>query len=342
MAGRDASKRLELLREVASRGERMLVLIYRNPDPDAIGSALALRKLLGKTTENCTIACTGEVGRPENAAIIRLLRTPVAPFEKEMLARHDLFAAVDAQPVFFKDHPDLGELHFNIVLDHHKRHKGYSADYVDVRPSYGSTSTIMTEYMRQSKVKMTVPVATALYYGLETDTASLQRVATDADISAFRYLRSRVNMNIIRKVEQSHFQLRDMDYFGMAIIKKHVVGEVIFAHLGMVDVADVCAQVADFFMGIYEIGWAIVSGITDDMLVVVLRSDGYKKNAGKLASAVFGSVGSAGGHRTMARAEIPLSELRGKLPKIADKAIEDYLVGRLKTRLRPLRKLTLH
>ena len=103
--GRDASKRLELLREVAARGERLLVLIYQNPDPDALGSALALRKLLRKTAEDCTIACTGEVGRPENAAIIRMLRIPLAPFEEPLLEKHGVFAVVDGQPQFFKEHP---------------------------------------------------------------------------------------------------------------------------------------------------------------------------------------------------------------------------------------------
>jgi nanoRNase/pAp phosphatase (c-di-AMP/oligoRNAs hydrolase) len=341
MAGRDISKRLELLREVTAKGSRLLVLIYQNPDPDSLGSAVALCRLLRMAVEKCTIAYTGEVGRLENAAIIKILRIPAVPFEKSMLKKHDLFAVVDAQPNFFKDDPNIAGLHFNIVIDHHPRHKGYSADFEDVRPSYGSTCTIMTEYIHQSKAKMTTSIATALYYGLEKDTASLQRVATDADITAFRYLRSRANMNIIRKVEQSHFPLRALGYFGTAIIKKYVVGEVIFSHLGMVEVSDVCVQVADFFMAIYEIGWVIVSGIADETLVVVFRCDGYKKHAGNLATDVFGEVGSAGGHRTMARAEIPLSTLRASLRKVSDEAIEKYLVSMMAKHLKPLRKLKL-
>jgi nanoRNase/pAp phosphatase (c-di-AMP/oligoRNAs hydrolase) len=330
---------LELLREVAAKGERLLILLYQNPDPDALGSALVLRRLICGRSKNCTIAYTGEIGRPENAAMIRLLRIPVVPFEKKMLNSQDLYAVVDAQPSFFKEHAVLSDLRFNIVIDHHPRHKGYSADLIDVRPSYGSTSTIMTEYMRQSRAKMTKIIATALYYGLETDTASLQRVATDADISAFRYLRSRVNMHIIRKVEQSHFPLDMLDHVGDAIARKRVTGEVIYSHLGEVEVADIPAQVADFFMGIYEIGWAIVSAIAGKTLVVVLRSDGYKKDAGKLAAATFDDIGSAGGHRTMARAEIHLSALRGQIPKPTSQSLETYVLKTLGRRLRLLRKL---
>jgi nanoRNase/pAp phosphatase (c-di-AMP/oligoRNAs hydrolase) len=337
--GRDASRRLELLRAVAAKGERLLVALYQNPDPDALGSALALRRLVCRKRESCTIAYTGEIGRPENAAMIRFLRIPVVPFEEHMLQSHDLHAIVDAQPSFFKEHAILRDLRFNIVIDHHPRQKGYGADFVDVRPSYGSTSTIMTEYLRQSRVRVTATLATALYYGLETDTASLQRIATDADISAFRYLRSRVNMQIIRAVEQSHFPLNMLDHFGAAIVRKRVTGEIIYSHLGGVEVADIPAQVADFFISVYEIGWAIVSAVVGEMLVVVLRSDGYKKDAGRLASAAYGEVGSAGGHRTMARAEIPLSALQQTKPGPPGESLEKYVLQALAKHLRPMRRL---
>lgn len=335
-------KKLDSLREIALKGEKLLIVIYQNPDPDALGSALALRKLLKKTGENCTIAYTGKISRPENEFIIKLLRIPVEEFRESMLSSYDLLAVVDAQPSFFKESPFLGSANFNIVVDHHPRQKGYTADFVDIRPSYGATSTIMTEYMRQTRTKLTASVATALYYGLDTDTAGLQRVASNADIDAFKYLRKRANMNVIRKVNQSHFPLRSLEYFGVAIMRKHVVGDIIFAHLGNVEASDVCVQIADFFMEIYEIGWAIVSGISEDTLVITMRCDGFKKNVGKLAEKVFGPMGSAGGHRTMARAEIALSELKKKLQKTSNEAIEEFLVENLSKSLKPLRRIRLH
>jgi len=52
-----------------------------------------------------------------------------------------------------------------------------------------------------------------------------------------------------------------------------------------------------------------VSGIHGEKLVVIFRCDGYRKSAGKLAARIFGSVGSAGGHKDSARAEVPLKNL---------------------------------
>jgi hypothetical protein len=71
-------------------------------------------------------------------------------------------------------------------------------------------------------------------------------------------------------------------------------------------------------------------------VVVVFRSDGFRKHAGHLAEALFTAFGSAGGHRTMARAELELPRLQAELPEPSDAAIEAWLLKRLGTKLRPL------
>ena len=58
-------------------------------------------------------------------------------------------------------------------------------------------------------------------------------------------------------------------------------------------------------------GWTFVSGVHEDTLIIIIRNDGYRKDAGKLVSRAFGDLGTAGGHTGAARAEIPLETLRG-------------------------------
>lgn len=55
--------------------------------------------------------------------------------------------------------------------------------------------------------------------------------------------------------------------------------------------------------------WSFVSGVYKGKLIVILRNDGYKKDAGKLAERAFGSLGSVGGRRRAPRAEIALESL---------------------------------
>jgi nanoRNase/pAp phosphatase (c-di-AMP/oligoRNAs hydrolase) len=81
-------------------------------------------------------------------------------------------------------------------------------------------------------------------------------------------------------------------------------------HLGTVANPDVCVVIADFFMRIHTVSWSIVSGICEKKLVIIFRNDGARRNAGRVAKEGFGSLGSAGGHKSMARAEISLADAR--------------------------------
>jgi hypothetical protein len=103
----------------------------------------------------------------------------------------------------------------------------------------------------------------------------------------------------------------------------------IYSHLGVVPSADICVQVADFFTHAHGLGWVFVSGIYKEKLIVIVRNDGYKKDAGKLARQAFGSLGSAGGHRGAARAEILLSDLKAKRIKGKDRSLRVFIRKRL-------------
>jgi nanoRNase/pAp phosphatase (c-di-AMP/oligoRNAs hydrolase) len=106
------------------------------------------------------------------------------------------------------------------------------------------------------------------------------------------------------------------------------VDQAAFVHMGEIDNADTLVILADFFMKLAEATWSVVSGVLDKKLVVIYRNAGFRRNAGKLAKNMFGNIGTAGGHKSMARAEIPVQSLD---PKIKNKnGFEQYVLKRLK------------
>lgn len=319
-----------MLRKVPA-DRKLLVLIYGNPDPDAAASAWALRTLLGRAADTTTLAYTGTLGRLENVAMMESLRIPLKKFDPEMLDRHDAFAIVDAQPSFVKLPRRVA---FDLVIDHHPQVEEPGEAFADIRQGYGSTSTILTEYFLHTGRRITRALATALYYGLKVDTQDFQRNVGDADIAAFRHLHPLVDKDLIRKIELSQFELGGLDTFATALQRKRVVKDVLFAHLGPVASADLCAQVADFLMGTYGISWTVISGMASDRLVVVFRSDGYRKDAGQAARQAFAALGSAGGHRTMARAEVTLERLTQELPGTGAAEIETFVYDRVMAALK--------
>ena len=84
------------------------------------------------------------------------------------------------------------------------------------------------------------------------------------------------------------------------------------AFLGETTREDFIPYTADFLLQVEDVKWTIVSGIVGGQLIVSVRNLGYSRNAGEFVKANFGDIGSAGGHRAMAKAVVPIERFRGK------------------------------
>lgn len=321
------STRVQLneLREIFSSEDRLLILI--KPDPDSIASSLALKTLLLKSIRYATTAYDGEITRQENMALIRLLSIPMERIADIDFTEFNRTAILDGQPTHFDL---LKNRHFDVIIDHHPITKGYSASFKDIRPSYGSTSTVMTEYLNAARIKPSTRLSTALLYGIKTDTNNFERDTRAEDVWAFRYLFPRANKNVLRKIELSELSPEILNYFKMAFDRIKILKDKIFVHMGEIDNPDVCVQLADFLLRVNNISSTVVSSVVDDNLVIILRSDGYRKNTGKMASKLFGDLGNAGGHRSAARAEIPLENMKKRLRVLTEETIEKWITRRIK------------
>ncbi len=299
------------------------IVIYGNVDPDAVGSAWGLKELLKSVGVFADIGYTGEIGRLENEAMISALRMPISLVEQEALQKADKVAIVDAQPEFFKDY-DLPRC--DIVIDHHPRKSDKVTPFSDIRPKCLATASILTEYLMEAGVNIHKRLATALYHGIQVDSKGLRRSATSVERRALEYLDSRADHSLLRRVELSQYSLGGLDYFSIALAKRRYTKNRVYAHLGALSSADICAQVADFLIRVGDIHWAIVSGVVNNTLITVFRCDGRSKNAGKLAQEAFGELGSAGGHKTMGRAEIDDKNVEG-CSLTQNEKIEQFVIG---------------
>jgi nanoRNase/pAp phosphatase (c-di-AMP/oligoRNAs hydrolase) len=168
---------------------------------------------------------------------------------------------------------------------------------------------MLTEYLKAAKINPTVALATALFYGIKADTQNFTKKTSPSDVLCFQYLFKRINQQLLNKIETADIRRSELKYFKIALETMITSKKRIYVHLGRVGNPDILVVVADFFAHIHDIGWVIISGQCGEKLVVIFRCDGYKKNAGKLAARVFGKIGSAGGHRQSARAEVLYKDL---------------------------------
>ncbi|MGE4551686.1 MAG: bifunctional oligoribonuclease/PAP phosphatase NrnA [Desulfovibrionaceae bacterium] len=310
---RQLDEQIASLHALLAKDQRWLIVI--NADPDALGAAMALKRIMGRKVLDVGIGQVNECKRPDNLAMIRYLRIPTRKIIPNLLAQYDRFALIDSQP---HHHPGFAGIDFSVVIDHHPLLKEHpvKAPFTDIRPKYGATCTMMTEYLYNLDIRPGKLLATALTYAIKTDTADWEREFIDADITAFKYLLKFADRVLLNRIAKSEFHLDWMRYFSRAFYNLRRAGTGIFSHMGKVDNPDILVILADFFTRVHGVPWNVVSGETGDKLVIILRGDGVRRDMGKYAASLFGDLGTAGGHRNAARAEIPLENLKGEDPEL--------------------------
>jgi nanoRNase/pAp phosphatase (c-di-AMP/oligoRNAs hydrolase) len=231
-------------------------------------------------------------------------------------------AMVDVQPPYFSQ--PLGSV--DLVVDHHPKRASFKARFTDLRTPYGATSTIFTEYLRAIGMEPSQRLATALLYGIKVDTMFLQRGSILADLSAFAYLYPLANKALIARIERPAVPREDMEALGRALGSLNIEDGVAVIDMGEVKREDVLPQMAEFLLQIEGVEWGVVLGLVKDRVVISVRNVGYVKSAGDILKRLYDDIGSAGGHRMMAKAVVPLERFKEKFGDVSERTIRDAML----------------
>lgn len=330
-------QKVEKIRSLFGEKDKIHILLQHDPDPDGIGSALALRELLGRKRATTPIVTFGGVTRPENLAMIRLLDVQIERITHEDLHQNGArLALVDVQPPYF-DRP-LGQV--DLVVDHHPKRAPFSARYTDLRTQYGATATIFTEYLRAASAEPSQRLATALLYGIKTDTLFLKRGCNYADLQAFTFLYPFANRTMITRMERPALPRADLEALGRALSRLQLDNGVAVIHMGEIKREDVIPQMAEFCLQIEGVDWAVVSGLCGDRVVISVRNVGYVRSAGDIMKRLFDAIGSAGGHRSMAKAVVPLERFKEHFGDVSEKVIREAMLSLIRQREEEMRGRT--
>jgi len=316
-------EKLKKLLERVDAEDTVAILI--NADPDAISSALALQRLFWRRAKKTRVFRINVIKRADNLAMIKLLNIKQQHIRKLNPSRISKWVVVDSQP---QHHEALSKFPFDIIIDHHPPAAGSVAAFVDIREDYGATATMMTEYLRAAKIPPSPRLATALFYGIKTDTDNFVRPSIPNDIDAFRYLYRYTNINTVKMIESSEMTRKTLASFRTALENLVFFKDKAYIHMGKVNDPDILVILADFFLKLVESTWCIVSGVYGQKLILIFRHAGFRLDAGKVAHKLFGQWGSAGGHKSAARAEIPVEAIPA--PSQEDPEMKEFVLNQIK------------
>lgn len=304
-------KQLNALYSLIERRHAVLILTHNDPDPDALGAAYGLSILVSARQEpeqQTDIAFGGILGRAENRTMVRVLNLKYRVLDEFEFDEYDCIIMVDCQPGAGNHGLPDSRLP-DAVVDHHPRLKlSRDVPFRDVRPNYGSSSTIVAEYLTRADVEWSSELATALFYGIKTDTRALSRSTSEADAEMYLHLYRYIDRDLVAKIEQAPLPRRYFQALHAALSQATVYSNLIMVDLGNVHRPDWVAEVADFFLRLDGVEWSVGFGIHNEILMVSVRSASPELKAGRLVRRAVGVRGTAGGHVTMAAGQISLRE----------------------------------
>jgi nanoRNase/pAp phosphatase (c-di-AMP/oligoRNAs hydrolase) len=262
------------------------------------------------------------IGRAENRAMVSLLRLRLRPLESLPPIDWSQVALVDTQPrsgnnSFPRTARPL------LVIDHHPALKTTVAAWSDIRPGYGATATIIAEYIHLLGLAVPAWLATALAYGISSETRDLGHGAGEPDLQAYLRLYPKVRKTILARIEhprlpRSYFAVLDRALH-RAVCYRNVIG----SRLGEVETPDSVAEIADFLLAHERMGWSVVTGRHGGQLYISLRAI-RGRGAGRLLRELLRDRGTAGGHGRMAGGQV---DIAGLTPFEVE-ALEEELLGR--------------
>jgi len=337
-----AESRFRRLVDLARGKRRPLLQLQHNPDPDALASAFALRHAWKRFLRiDPVIAFTGTVGRAENRAMMRYLKIHIVPAFDVNYRQHDLVVTVDTQPgagtCRLPDGVAVGA-----VIDHHPRLPRLVEPVLSIQDEhYGATSTLVGEMLIANGIVIPQRVATALVYGIQTDTADLARNVNPVDERVFATLYPLADLKLLGRIQrarvpESYFRALEA---GLSRAEVHEVA--VSTQLGEVDHPDLVAEVADLLFRLEGMDWSLVTGAHARVLYVSLRCierEGLDAGAVARSLAHLAPKGSGGGHESLAAAQIPIPP--GDTPEKLHAAVLERFFAITRPRRHSRRQLT--
>ena len=287
--------------EASPPRDRWLVLTHDNPDPDALASAAALALVLRRRFKRrVTVAYGGMIGRAENREMVRALRLELSHLRHLKRSDYRRFALVDCQP--WTGNSQLPkEVVPDLVFDHHPMRKAtLAARFVDVRPEYGATATILFEYLEESGLEPPPGLATALVYAIRSETQEFGREAAGPDHAAFDRLLPRMDRRALSRIQYAPLPLTYFHNLHRALEGLAGVGNLVVSNLGKVDQPDIVPEIADLLLRIEGRTWSLCTGIHADRVYLSIRTTNPRADAGVLMGRLVRDHGKGGGHGSMA------------------------------------------
>jgi len=285
--------------ECTKNYKKVYIQTHNFPDHDALAAAFGFKYLLCAFGIDSQIVYGGDITR---VSLINMVKK----FDMRPL---EISAAEDREDCAVimidgcrgnKNMQNLLKAKLIGVIDHHDTSRIEGIPHIDIRPDYGSCSTIIFTYFEFLDIEIPKDVATALMIGLCVDTAILMRNIVENDVRAYFQLFSKADNAFVQCMVRNYIEVKDLAHYKYAIENVIIENETAFCYFKNGCSQNLLGIMADFFLALEEVTFVVLCAFSDGRIAFSLRSENKKWNAADIIQAMLAGRGFGGGHYNMA------------------------------------------
>lgn len=292
----------------------IVIQCHDNPDADAIGSGFALYRYYKHLGKKVRFIYGGrfEINKSNLRLLVDELKIPIEHVT-EMDYKPELLLMSDCQ--YDGGNVQKFEAETVAVIDHHQVITQLPP-LSEVRSNIGSASTIVWDMMRAAGVNINLyeDVATALYYGLYTDTNNFSEIHHPLDKDARDALS--FNKSLLIRLRNANLSLEELRIAGVAMLGYEYYEDHKYAII-RTDPCDpnILGLISDFCLSVDSIEVVLVYSVLDMGIKFSVRSCSTESHANEVAEFLARGVGAGGGHLVKAGGFLQTKLLEQVYPK---------------------------
>ncbi|MEJ2108489.1 MAG: DHH family phosphoesterase [Acidobacteriota bacterium] len=327
----DAQRLLDFLSSRKETLSPLLIVTHDYPDPDAIASAMSLSYLAQQYFGiSSRIVYGGVIGRSENKSLVKNLKIRLYKARPEHFRKYRNIALVDTQPKF-DNNSFPAKRKAALIIDQHDSVTKPAADLSIIDTECGATCVIVARALLLQEDPIPPKIATALVYGILSDTLGLYRAQRADVIQTYLSIIHFCDLKMLAQIQNPTRSRRFFITLHKALGRAIVYRRLLVSHLGFVENPDLVSQMADFLLTYEKVQWSFCTGRYKGRIYVSLRTNKPNALAGEILRAIFDNPKDAGGHDTIAGGSVRIGrDLSEELWQKAEETLQLRLFRKLR------------
>ena len=309
----------------------IIIQCHDNPDADALASGLALYRYLTARGKHPRFIYGGrnEVSKSNLLLMIEHLQIPVTHVSRLAPGyKPELLVTVDCQ--YGESNVTRFAAETVAVIDHHQV-SGDLPELSEVRSNYGSCATVMYELLSKENIDINEDedLATALYYGLMTDTGLFTEISHPADKDLRDFAKYRPSDIILFR--NSNISKEELKIAGDALKHARFHDEQSYAVVEAKPCdPNILGLISDMLLEVDSVNTCLVYSMLSFGVKISVRSCIKETKASELAAYLTAGLGGGGGHLVKAGGMLKKDLLVRAGVGYNQREIADFLDGRMR------------